>query len=197
MANDPSLPPALPLLRASILIIGSLYWDDEPPRPTWRNTRLDFDDRTVVSVPIRYARRAQKRGYTFTMTFADSAHHGSAVLIPCLHAPTTIGSLIEEARALWGAEIKDADTRAIGASWGTVGILFRNTVSALRAEWIQFFRQQQLAPVIPVDSDGLLNLAWPSTLEGEPVNVDLILATATRPSTGRPPIHPRIIRGTY
>ena len=29
------------VVKIGVLIIGSLYWDDEPPRPDWRAERLD------------------------------------------------------------------------------------------------------------------------------------------------------------
>ena len=29
------------VVKIGVLIIGSLYWDDEPPRPGWRAERLD------------------------------------------------------------------------------------------------------------------------------------------------------------
>lgn len=52
--------------RIGVLIIGSLYWDDDKPhREEWRRDRLRMDNRQYVKVPIRYGRYSETRkGYT-------------------------------------------------------------------------------------------------------------------------------------
>jgi hypothetical protein len=39
-------------LTAGVLIIGSLLWDSEEERPTWRNARLDIASAQAVTAPI-------------------------------------------------------------------------------------------------------------------------------------------------
>ena len=41
------------MVKIGVLIIGLLYWDDEPPRPGWRAERLDYMHQEHVKAPIR------------------------------------------------------------------------------------------------------------------------------------------------
>ena len=59
-------------LTAGVLIIGSLLWDSEEDRPTWRDVRLDIASAQAVTAPIRYGRLSgKKRGHTHTMVFSS------------------------------------------------------------------------------------------------------------------------------
>ena len=119
-------------MRAGILIIGSLLWDNSQ-RDTWRRSRLFVDQKLHVKAPICYGRRSRTRGNTFTMTFATSDVLGRAVLVPCKSAIESVEDIVGEAKALWRAEQPTAAPNSIGASWGSVGILFGKTVPA---EWL-------------------------------------------------------------
>ena len=152
IASEPTAP-AVRDLQAAILIIGSLLWDKETPRPSWRH-RLDLERVQYVRVPIRYARRARSRGCTFTMTFAESVQQGTAVVVPCKRSVCTMAALLEEAQALWGAETKHDKNRAIGANWGCVGIALRDPRSELCREWTKYFQGQGITPIDPVNDDG-------------------------------------------
>ena len=39
-------------LNGGIIIIGSLYWDDNVQRVNWRNESLDLENQILVKVPI-------------------------------------------------------------------------------------------------------------------------------------------------
>jgi hypothetical protein len=113
---------AMPL-RAGVLIIGSLFWDEENKRPEWRKARLDMAAAQIVTAPIRYGRKSQTRGNTYTMVLSRLCPVGQAKLVPCLHPVSSVHDLIAEAECLWKAELPDAKPNRIGSSWGCVALL--------------------------------------------------------------------------
>ena len=178
-------------MRAGILIVGSLLWDEKPGRPAWRQSRLVMERAVRVKVPIRYGRLSKKRGKTFTMTFAaDGDPSGQGVLVPCRASPSNVAELAAEAEALWKAEDCSAKTGSIAAAWGCVGSLFHNDF-ATRADWsrawAEHFVLKTASPVSPVDSNGLVGIPWPSMANGAVAAVDAVLATATKAEVPIPP----------
>lgn len=173
-------------MRAGILIIGSLLWDN-CQRDAWRRSRLHVDRRLHVKAPICYGRRSKSRGKTFTMTLGTDDALGKAVLVPYVSAIVSVAGLVAEAEALWKAEESSVAANSIGASWGSVGVLFAPTVrTEWRAGWAAYFRSHA-SPVPPVDDAGTLRIAWPvTTAESRPADVDVILATVTNAEATRP-----------
>ena len=182
-----------------ILIIGSLYWDDDTTRETWRQKRLDLDKRTYVAAPIRYGRRSVKRGCSYTMVFSellgrDATHLGTAIVAPCKRPASSIEDVIAEAKWLWAAEMKCAKpTEAISAKWGCVAMTTNpnrefpkellqgwNTTVSKKTPYGRLKHACDEAPI--VNADGILNIAWPSTLDGNVLDLDILLATATNPT---------------
>lgn len=121
------------------------------------------------------------------MTLEPNGAPGMAVLVPSVAAIATPAALASEAEALWAAERSSTVTSGIGADWGCVGVLFAPTVPAdWRAWWDAYFRSHA-SPVPPVNEAGALRITWPITTDKtSPVDVDLILATATRAEKVRP-----------
>lgn len=174
-------------MHGSILIVGSLLWDNQK-RDKWRRSRLCISQKVSVLVPIRYGRRSSSRGNTFTMTLSSDSPTGRAVLVPCKTAIVDVTALIVEAEALWKAEWRDASPREIGRSWGCVGVSFRTgaELAGWLQPWADHFRANASA-ISPVDRNGVLQIPWPTaTLDGAPADVDLILATATKAKEGCP-----------
>lgn len=162
-----------------MLIIGSLLWDGGV-RPSWRDERLDLANRIPVLAPIRYGRRSENRSDTFTMVLDPDCPNGRAIVAPCLNEILAFPDLLEEAEALWMAE-RDTHTRAgISATWGCVGGLFSPEITEnFSSGWSAHFRASA-EPVEPVDSEGILGVAWPRRCsDGGNVDLDVILATAT------------------
>jgi hypothetical protein len=98
-------------------------------------------------------------------------------------------ALIREAEALWQAESANANKGDISADWGCVGVLFRpqGTPSKWRQEWGDYFCKKKANIVTPISRDGLLGIPWPVKVrDGNKVDVDVILATATRACTKMP-----------
>jgi hypothetical protein len=181
------------MMRCGILIIGSLLWDDgkSGERAKWREARLDASAMTHVRVPVYYGRKAATRGGTYTMAFRTGESSAQGVVMPSSTNIKTVGDLVAEACALWLAEDANAKSGTLHKSWGCVGALFRRGIATqqLAAGWVAHFRKVVAQPVSVVNADGLLEIDWPVTLEGSPIDFDIILATATRPEDVGPAIH--------
>lgn len=177
------------IMRAGVLIIGSLLWDEGPERDVWRQTRLRIENAVHVRAPIRYGRLSQSRGNTFTMVFSSSGQLGQAVLAPCIREVSSIAALVSEAKKLWRAEQPNAPRESIGAPWGCVGVLFDphiDRVDCVKA-WADYFHRNKVSPIHPVDRDGMLRIPWPApSTDNRTDNIDIILATATRAETEHP-----------
>jgi len=169
-------------MRIGILIIGSLLWDRKSERKVWRRDHLDLDSAMPVSAQINYGRRSQSRGNTFTMTINPESGFGRAIIVPCRTTQREASTLFAEAEALWRAEMPDAALGRISASWGCVGARFRDqsASSDWSIPWSEYFSAKVASPTHPVNSDGLLEIPWPSKIADNPIEVDVILATATR-----------------
>src|SRR5438876_4640610 len=108
------------IMRAGILIVGSLLWRQTTEREQCRQSRLLVGERSSVQAPIFYGRLS--KGGTYTMTFEAASEMGRAVLLPCRAEITGVKDLVAEAQSLWGAESTMAKPGSIGASWGCVGV---------------------------------------------------------------------------
>lgn len=174
-------------MRAGILIIGSLLWDNGH-RGAWRKSHLSVQDKVYVKAPICYGRRSSSRGNTYTMTFGTDDALGQAVLVPCVTAIADVAGLVAEAEALWKAEQPSAAANSIGGSWGCVGVVFltENTQADWVATWRNHFRSKASA-IPPADDEGVLRIPrLVTTVEGRPADVDIVLATATKAEARRP-----------
>ncbi|WP_133260407.1 hypothetical protein [Rhodovulum sp. BSW8] len=178
-------------MKCGILIIGSLYWDEENGRTDWRKRRLDMSASIPVRAPIYYGRKSTSRGNTYTMTFRRNDPSGMAVLVPCQLEIETIDDLKDEVEALWKAEAPNSRSGAIGSAWGCVGALLGSDESreALAQAWNAHFRTCRTEGLSVVDADGILDIVWPETGNGAPADMDVILATATKPITVPPRAH--------
>lgn len=184
-------------LNVAILIIGSLIWDKRPHREHWRRDRLQVGPGIPVSAPIRYGRISQERSNTYTMVFSNElvpSRLGWALVLPCRCTVSTADQLVNEAEALWAAEQSRPSTSGpISATWGAVGLLLNPNQTGLddvRAGWSRRVEAERRhyehfkhgANERPaVGPDGILSIPWPNAESGVPLNVDLLLATATAP----------------
>jgi len=183
-------------MKGAILIVGSLLWYNSKVRKAWRDRRLRLERSQLVKVPIEYGRCSSSRGNTYTMTFSGASPDGQALLVPCRSTMCHIESLNDEAKQLWIAEDESAQAESIGASWGCVGALFGGDVPGEWArDWCEVFRKKIDDVVSPVDDHGLLGIPWPRATNGDPVEVDIILAVATRGECQKPT--PRIIANAW
>lgn len=175
-------------MKCGILIIGSLYWDDDNGRAEWRRQRLDTGSSIPVTAPIYYGRKSASRGETYTMTFRPSEPSGRALLVPCQREIETLDDLKAETAALWKAEAPNAGPDVIGSGWGCVGALLRSGEASekLAPAWRDHFREVRSEGLSVVNADGGLDIVWPEATDGIPADMDIILATATKPEATPP-----------
>ena len=185
--------------RIGVLLIGSLYWSRKKHRKGWRHERLELSGKEHVKVPIRYGRRSQSRGCTFTMVFSTSLSEqefGHAIVVPCRSRDP-----IEEAVCLWTAETAHGknEKRRISADWGCVVLLANPSgglPDELRESWTKRVLREPcyghlnsaIEEKVVVDKRGFLDIPWPVSVDGEEIALDALLATATNPT---------IIEGRY
>lgn len=167
-------------MRAAVLIVGSLFWDDNPARRHWRAQRLQTARSQLVRAPIRYGRRSGSRRNTYTMTISTDVELGTARLVPCVAAVDGVDDLLVEAQALWAAEQPNGPEQALGAKWGCCGVMFQEHLRDLRESWKQTYRQTVKHSIPPVSGSGELCIAWPISADGGSVAADVVLATATK-----------------
>ncbi len=188
------------IYKGAILIIGSLYWDNDS-RAQWRNDRLDLDNKIFVQAPIRYGRiSGGKRKNTYTMVFSLSCYEdglGTAILAPLLYDIKGLSDLRLEAEKLWQAE-RGLQNRIFG-SWGAVGLLINPATGFpddLLDGWKEYYDRyihisdfsivENESPVI--SQNGLLSIEWiKDNNDCHSVEYDFILATATIPSSQQYP----------
>jgi hypothetical protein len=169
-------------MRTGILIVGSLWWDTREERTKWREESLLLKEAIRVKAPLRYSRRSQSRGGTFTMVLSTTGGYGEALIVPCRNEASTLDALVTEAEHLWAAEQPGAAAGSISAAWGSVGVRFRDeSVACYVVEgWADHFANNGKA-VPPITTTGKLNIPWPFSGTTDAVTtLDLILATATQ-----------------
>lgn len=174
-------------------MIGSLLWDGGL-RQRWRQNRLDLSNLAPAFAPIRYGRRSETRSDTFTMVLDPECPIGRAVIVPAQADVRTFDALLDEARALWKAEAPNSAPGALSAGWGSVGAMFSvNVPTEFKQAWSRHFQEAATA-VEPVATTGMLRVPWPTQCsDGMPADFDVLLATATRP-TSPPPTSQAIAR---
>lgn len=183
-------------MKISILMIGSLYWDEATEREEWRHARLDGTNPLHVRAPIRYGRRSSSRGHSYTMVFSagmEKERFGQAIVLPCKHPATTVDDLLEEAKHLWAAESNGERTARIYKSWGCVALLpnlKRKLPEGLVAGWKSYVSGKRDYPQLKsakaerkaVSASGILKICWPQLPDGTDLKFDALLATATNPT---------------
>jgi len=208
-------------LAVGILAIGSLFWDPQKDalhpeelgvREAWWKSRLDKGAARSVTVPIRYGRLSSTRGDTYSMVFsAEPAASGCGKVIPCLNFVGNEQDVKSEAEHLWAAErgVESPDT-SLSSRWGAVGLLINwersseakyvQDLEKIKGSWSVLINQtaenrkhyQKVATNNAcISKSGLLEIAWPKSTDGRPLELDLILATANIPAlVGVPPTYP-------
>ena len=184
--------------RVGVLIIGSLFWDSKPHRETWRRRRLDMDAAQRVPAPIRYGRRSTGRDCSYTMVFSRELvpeRFGHAKVVPCRRTVNNTAGIVDEAVHLWTAETRDGENpdQRISSGWGCVALAKHPELSdAVWAGWKQRVSCESCdygglnsavgeKPAVDQHS-GLLNIPWPTPVDGSDLSCDVLLATATNPT---------------
>lgn len=136
-----------------------------------------------------------RRG-TYTMTLSGSAEMGTAYAVPFRQRIHSFPELETEVRALAAAEGFEDVERWPG--WGVVSLNTRDAIAAplvsdIVNHWAKSFREHVGASRVQevhgpdeepqVDAQGYLTIEWPRKRDGgDPLDFDLLLATANVPS---------------
>jgi hypothetical protein len=131
-------------------------------------------------------------------TYLKETEFGRAKILPCLCEVTRPTDLLNEARCLWAAEDANAPPNALESGFGCVVLLRNpngNADDALINKWAGQNHFRNVAGTIEggrlISDQGLLQISWPRLDDGEPVSLDLLLATANEPTLkGEPPVYP-------
>jgi hypothetical protein len=177
-------------LRVGVLVIGSLLWDNERQRPDWRDARLRMAEAQPVRVPIRYGRRSRKRSNNYTMVFSTLCYRhkepGRGWVVPLARVVNSFDGLLTDANALAEAEGLNAWT------WGAVALLRNNQRKyppGLIRDWQRYFTEKSANCRVfeaharsewpALGRSGVLRIKWPVPEDGQPLKLDLLLATPT------------------
>ncbi len=186
-------------LRAGVLIVGSLVWDQSQIRQDWREASLRLDARQRVTAPISYGRLSPARDHTYTMVFSanqirDGVGTGVALAVPFKKTIESTASLISEARELWRAESKSSTTYGtdVSATWGSVGLLLNPAcadIDDLLPAWETAVSESPDYGALPIadseqpildDRTGLALFPWPRLADStESLPLDALLFTPT------------------
>lgn len=181
------------------LIIGSLCWEDQIHRTQWRGERLDLTAKRNVLAPIRYGHRAQTRGNSHTMVFSEALSReetklGEAIIVPYKQRVQRVEQLVTEAENLWAAERNSNMSNGhISANWGCVALAVNPTRPIphhLAESWAtRVSREQGYGQLdhaddekVIIERSGLMNIPWPQCTDGSPLELDALLAIATKPT---------------
>lgn len=190
--------------KGGVIIIGSLLWEKTPEREKWRTLCLQMEQKTPVSVPIRYGRKSKGRSDTYTMIFSthSSTILGQAFIIPLKDGIKNYSTLEKHAFAMAKAEgiWKNTDvTPGVNKRWGTVGLLINPQIDTkdqanadlIRNKWQQLYQTYisfnpatyNISPddVKMIDQHGFLQLPWTKQMN----EFDFLLATPTVPDPRR------------
>ncbi len=185
--------------RIGVVIIGSLYWDDNT-RARWRQSRLLMARAERAYLPMRHGRlsKSKKRQNTHTMVFSQLCYKhqdlGIGYAVPCSRPVRCWEDLRAEVENLAAAEGLD-DGRGGWRNWGAVGLLANPSTSLhkwLLASWQGHFHARTSQSEVfgsharseraAVARNGLLRLRWPRLVKGQACDLDLLLATPTAPT---------------
>ena len=120
---------------------------------------------------------------------------GIGLAVPFTRPTLNAKELFDEAEWLWTAEQK-APTRKtmVSASWGCTALLL-NPLGAPGNQWVadawanRMFKEPHHGSLPCAGEEGsvilksgLLDIRWPADLQGAPLHLDFVLATATAPT---------------
>ena len=199
-------------LKAGVLIIGSLLWqdhkeiaDEDNIRKEWREENLHLDQKIMVKVPIRYGRLSNG---IYTMTFSNSCKtkKGTGYFVPFKKEIfETFEELVDVVMKTSLAEgmnekfiSKKNGTEEI---WSVMGLLLNpNTIIEEKKVTIvekwndKISSQRNHDPTIfrvgkekaCIDRKGRLNIDWIKPVDDKDVNkmnsYDVVIAATTKPT---------------
>lgn len=199
-------------MKAGVLIIGSLLWQDDLKigkhdelRKKWRRKHLLIDDKVLVKTSIRYG-RFSKKDDIFTMVFSTECINrksGTAFIVPLSTYCDNFQLIETEANALAHAEGmkgKFIGKTSDGEIWSVLSyltnpalpkelqiLLFDGWKTRLQLEGGYNPSDFRLGTEKPcLDNNGKLKIRWPVPVDPKLKEVvdsyDFLVATATKPT---------------
>lgn len=179
------------------MTVGSLYWDERPHRRRWRRDRLRLGEARDLRLPIRYGRLSTTRGLTYTMVFSQevdgqSATMGTGKVIPCRQRLQDWEQIVSEATHLWASESNtEASSGSVSDAWGCAALLLNpdaDGTDELARSWRRHvFGRPGFGRLDSADEEtsivtqsGLLAISWPRHPDGSTVDLDVLMAAATK-----------------
>ena len=193
------------IMKGGVIIIGSLLWDDERIRRSWRENHLCHSRGFRVYLPIRYGRHSSTRYDTYTIVLSNKCYSkgyklGSGWVLPSRAEINSFSDFKNEAKKMGAVEgFEDGFT----ALWGSVALIFNPDKEAdegIRGMWSNFMsRKLSDHPLLSaklktekpsINPNGFLTIKWPKevTPEGKIDDMDFLIATVTKPT---------LIKGRY
>ncbi|MCY4637371.1 MAG: hypothetical protein OXG04_23205 [Acidobacteria bacterium] len=126
----------------------------------------------------------------FSRSLLEADPLGQAIVVPCRRVVSDISDLVAEAEWLWAAERNCSPCDCVSGKWGCVSVVENGNnglPEKLRKDWVQHvFGKPGYGKMSgpgdepsPVGDDGFLAIPWP--LDCSELELDLLLATATKP----------------
>lgn len=186
--------------KGGVLVIGSLFWEKTEIRDKWRKENLNFDEKKIVDLPIRYGRISESRKFTYSMVFSTDSKFkekiGKGYFIPFKKALAPI-EIIEQGKKIINAEHnKVVEFRRFNWGWGCLGLSINpklmleesksiKKVDSLLELWKSKFgnrfepnhyKTNTEEPIMT--SEGILKINWQDDVL---LDYDFAIGTATKP----------------
>lgn len=181
--------------KGGAIIIGSLFWDNEPKRIKWRKLYLEsLENRISLKARIRYGRESSSRRNTYTMILSNhpKTELGNAYILPFKEILKNARNLESQAFAMAAAEgLWKKTGTSLNKNWGTVGLLINpklkesRNLERIKERWTKIYAEYDLNPsdyTIEkepeiIDKNGFLKIDWTDEMN----EFDFLIATLTVP----------------
>lgn len=147
-------------LKGGVIIIGSLFWEDENNsvkgqeekgkfRNGWRDNNLKMKQAFAIPLPVRYGRFSSKknRKETYTMVlskeYCKDGKMGRGLVVPFKKAISQFEDFYQQAEKLAEAEViyDNADSPKLVANWGAAVALWINPQSKRQQQVKKFWKK--------------------------------------------------------
>jgi len=212
-------------LKAGIIIIGSLLWDNSKKRKFWRKNYLN-KRKINVSLPIRYGRISSSRMDTYTMTYCPKLNkkdYGQGIILEFKDPITSLDHLKEisentirverdKTKEEWKV-IKSGEPFTLNWNWGVLGIcinpkhkqedVFSKDISEILELWknsLVNFNPNKFSlngEPLMINKDGVFVIDWTESINKFDFLISVIVEPNTETEDGKYPDANRIAKKMY